>query len=79
MDLADDCVARNASQPSGDLTGAEPFRPELLQKLNPFIRPRHTSIAPCRAAQNCGVHPPVPADETAVTERLVLRAQRRTQ
>ena len=30
MDLADDGIARDASEPSGDLTGAQPFRPELL-------------------------------------------------
>ena len=44
VDFADDRVARDAAQDTGDLACRKPFGPERLQLLDPFVRPAH--IAP---------------------------------
>src|SRR5215831_5922916 len=41
VNLADHCVARNAAELRGDLTGGKTVRPEFLEELDPLVRPAH--------------------------------------
>src|SRR5690606_5880725 len=49
--FADHGVARNTSEPTGDLAGAQPFRPESLQLLDALFRPAHL-VAPYRISSH---------------------------
>src|SRR5581483_8119080 len=44
--LADDGIARDPSEPSGDLAGAEAVRPKLLQEFDPLVVPGHALVLP---------------------------------
>ena len=55
--LADHGVAGDAAESAGDLAGAQPFGPELLQQLDAFVGPCH-NIAPGQSAAraSCSAH-----------------------
>src|SRR5581483_10449898 len=46
MHLADHGIARDPSEPSGDLAGAEAVRPKLLQEFDTLVVPGHALVLP---------------------------------
>src|SRR5690349_19772757 len=50
MHLADDGIAGDAAEASGDLAGGKSFRPELFQEIDAFVVPGHCICAPQRWA-----------------------------
>src|SRR5262245_41183901 len=67
MDLANDGIARDAPEFSGDLAGGEPIRPKLLQKLHPLIGPAHSVFLP--RLQGLGQNPTLSADAPSDARR----------
>jgi hypothetical protein len=50
VNLADDCIARDAADAASDLAGAQSFGPELLQELDSLVVPTHLIVFLARSA-----------------------------